>query len=111
MTEAMLQHTLYTGQLASLEAELPEVVRALQSSDRLAETWVVVPNQLTRLHLRRVFTRSLGVTANIRALTLHELMRKLAEPLLLRDGWRTLPESIVDPLLARIVERLQARWQ
>ncbi len=111
MTEAMLQHTLYTGQLASLEAELPEVVRALQSSDRLAETWVVVPNQLTRLHLRRVFTRSLGVTANIRALTLHELMRKLAEPLLLRDGWRTLPESIVDPLLARIVERLQARLQ
>lgn len=100
-------NTLFTGQLPSLEAHLPVRIRELQGEDPFAEVWVIIPNQLTRLHLRRRVAESLGVVANLRFITVHELARTLAEPITMRDGWRTLGEAAVDPLLTQIVSRLK----
>lgn len=95
---------LYTGHLSFLEQQLPQVVAKEKSRDPLAEVWVIVPNQLTRLHLRRVLAKALGTVANVRFMTVTDVMHKLAEPLTMREGWHTLGESVVDPLLAEIIE-------
>ncbi len=95
--------TLITGHLAYLEQLLPASVVEFKQSDPLAEVWVIVPNQLTRLHLRRVLAKALGTVANVRFMTVTDMMHKLAEPVVMREGWRTLGESVVDPLYAEII--------
>ncbi|MCB9357367.1 MAG: PD-(D/E)XK nuclease family protein [Calditrichaeota bacterium] len=96
---------LNTGQIQSLEKRLPDKIRELQQHDPFAEVRVIVPNQITRLHLRRRVTGALGQTANIQFFTLHDYARSIAEPLLLSEGWQTLGEGVVEPLLMRIVDQ------
>lgn len=82
------------------------LVRDLQIADPFLEVWILVPNQLTRLHLRRVLARALGQAANLRFLTVNDLTHMLAEPLVLADGWRLLGEAAVDPLIQQIIDGL-----
>jgi len=105
MSDPAFKKKLFTGRLAALEAQLPSCVSEAKNGVPLAEVWVIVPNQLTRLHLRRVLARALGVVANVQLMTMHELMQRIASPVLLREKWRTMPESVVDPLLSRVIER------
>lgn len=94
---------LFTGHLRYLEENLPESVRALKQDDPLREVWVVVPNQLARLHLQRYLAQNMGIAANVRFKTVTDLMHTLAEPVIMREGWSTLSESASDPLLAHII--------
>ncbi len=102
---------LYTGQLSYLEERLAASVKRLKQSGPLNEVWVIVPNQLTRLHLRRVLAKSLGVVANVRAMTITDLMHRLAEPLILNEGWSTLGEAVLDPLLAETVDSVRTELE
>ncbi|MBL0062211.1 MAG: PD-(D/E)XK nuclease family protein [bacterium] len=103
--------TLITGHLSYLEQQLPASVLEFKQSDPLAEVWVIVPNQLTRLHLRRVLAKALGTVANVRFMTVTDLMHKLAEPVVMREGWRTLGESVVDPLFAEIINSVKDKLE
>ncbi|MBK6765214.1 MAG: PD-(D/E)XK nuclease family protein [bacterium] len=98
---------LLTGYFRDFECRCPALVRELQKADPFVEVWCLVPNQLTRLHLRRVLARELGQAANIRFLTMNDLTHLLAEPLLLRDGWQLLGEAAIDPLVQQIVDNLR----
>ena len=102
-------HVLYTGHLSFLEASMVEYVRGRKANDPLGELWVIVPNQLTRLHLRRLLARRLDIVANIRFMTVTDLMHVLAEPVVLQEGWKTLGESVVDPLFAEIIAKHKDR--
>jgi len=103
--------TLITGHLAYLEQQLPAGIVEFKQSDPLAEVWVIVPNQLTRLQLRRVLAKALGTVANIRFMTVTDLMHKLAEPVVIHEGWRTLGESVVDPLFAEIINSVKDKLE
>ncbi|MCC6476563.1 PD-(D/E)XK nuclease family protein [bacterium] len=94
---------LYTGHLPALEAQLHQSISTLKQGDPLSEVWVLVPNQLSRLYLRRALARKAGIVANLHFLTLHDLARKLAEPLLLEEEWIILGELALDPLFAQCV--------
>lgn len=100
-----IHHHLFTGHFRSFEERLATLVRKLKTDDTFAEIWIIVPNQLTRLHLRRRLSEQLGIAANLRFMTLNDLMHTLAEPIVLREGWQTLGEAAVDPLLTQIIDQ------
>ncbi len=102
---------MITGHLVYLEQQLPKSIIAFKQSDPLAEVWVIVPNQLTRLHLRRVLAKAHGTVANVRFMTVTDLMHKLAEPVVMRESWRTLGESVVDPLFAEIINSVKDKLE
>lgn len=99
----MKPHQLFTGHLRFLEETLAKSLRDLKKSDPLAEVWVIVPNQLARLHLQRFLAGKLQIAANIRFKTVTDLMHALAEPVVLEEGWSTLSEAAVDPLLENVL--------
>jgi RecB family exonuclease/PAS domain-containing protein len=109
MSEYKANHVLFTGHLAYLEAQFLDRVGELKPDDPLRELWVIVPNQLTRLHLRKMLARRFSIVANVRFKTVTELMHALAEPVVLREGWKTLGESIADPLLATIISGVKGQ--
>lgn len=103
-SENTRQH-LFTGHFRSFEERLPALVHELKTDDVFAEIWILIPNQLTRLHLRGRLSERLGIVANVRFMTLNDLTHTLAEPLVIREGWQTLGEAAVDPLLTQIVDQ------
>lgn len=103
-----IRHHLFTGHFRSFEERLSVVVRALKTGDAFTEILILVPNQLTRLHLRRRLSEELGTVANVRFMTLNDLAHTLAESLVLREGWQTLGDAAVDPLLMQIVKEQHA---
>lgn len=98
---------LFTGHFRDFERRCSAHVRDLQKADPFVEVWIVIPNQLTRLHLRRVLARELGQAANLRFLTMNDLTHMLAEPLVMREGWQLLGEAAVDPIVRQVIDSLR----
>ena len=62
-----------SADLASLERELVEKVRAIKRNDPLAPVTVIVGSNLQHIYLRRVLAKELGAVVNVRFHTLLDL--------------------------------------
>ncbi len=85
-----------------LEPELVDEVRALKEADPLDPVAIAVPTNALGLHLSRYIAREIGGHAEIRALTLLDLARRLGEESLSRGGLSALP-PLADMLMLRQV--------
>ena len=101
---------LFCGSFRRLEAALAAEVAAAKAGDPLRLVTVVVGSGDMRTRLSRELALRLGAYANLRLLTIHDLARDLAAPVLAAAGRHKLTPLARERLLVRLLGERGAGW-
>ncbi len=92
--------SLYLGPYQPfLEEELLTSFRVFRKSDPFSRVTVIVPNRSLVRHLREAIARANESVFNLRVLTLHQYLQEYTEGKWIREGFQTLPDSLVSWIL------------